>query len=242
MFTRLLEDVYTICNRDPAARSALEVLIFYPGFHALILHRVAHKFWYAKLYWIARFIAHFSRFLTGIEIHPGANIGRRVFIDHGIGVVIGETAIIGDDCTIYQGVTLGGTSLKRGVKRHPTLESGVIVGAGAKILGDLTIGTGAKIGANSVVIKSIRAGNTVAGNPANIILSNITLDQKQSLPKSESTTYSKISNDSDRVMSLPINDIIKHHEKEIDRLDKIVETIGHIDTNIEILLNDFKKT
>jgi Serine acetyltransferase len=129
MFTRLREDIATIRERDPAARSAWEVLTCYPGLHALVLHRLAHACWQAKRRWLARFISQMARFMTGIEIHPGATLGRRVFIDHGMGVVIGETAQIGDDCTIYQGVTLGGTSLTRGAKRHPTLERGVIVGA-----------------------------------------------------------------------------------------------------------------
>ncbi len=142
MFTRLREDIATIRERDPAARSAWEVLTCYPGFHALVLHRLAHACWRARRRWLARFVSQMARFMTGIEIHPGATVGRRVFIDHGMGVVIGETAQIGDDCTIYQGVTLGGTSLTRGAKRHPTLERGVIVGAGAKVLGGFTVGDG----------------------------------------------------------------------------------------------------
>jgi serine O-acetyltransferase len=170
MFTRLREDIATIRERDPAARSAWEVLTCYPGLHALILHRVAHAFWRAKRRWLARFVSQLARFLTGIEIHPGATVGRRVFIDHGMGVVVGETAEIGDDCTIYQGVTLGGTSLTRGAKRHPTLERGVIVGAGAKVLGGFTIGAEAKIGSNAVVVKPVPAGGTAVGNPARVIV------------------------------------------------------------------------
>ncbi|HXZ10165.1 MAG TPA: serine O-acetyltransferase, partial [Paraburkholderia sp.] len=168
MFTRLREDIATIRERDPAARSAWEVLTCYPGLHALVLHRFAHACWRAKRRWLARFISQMARFLTGIEIHPGATVGRRVFIDHGMGVVVGETAEIGDDCTIYQGVTLGGTSLTRGAKRHPTLERGVIVGAGAKVLGGFTIGAEAKIGSNAVVVKPVPAGGTAVGNPARI--------------------------------------------------------------------------
>lgn len=170
MFTRLREDIATIRERDPAARSAWEVLTCYPGLHALVFHRLAHACWQARRRWLARFVSQIARFMTGIEIHPGATVGRRVFIDHGMGVVIGETAQIGDDCTIYQGVTLGGTSLTRGAKRHPTLERGVIVGAGAKVLGGFTIGADAKIGSNAVVTKPVPAGGTAVGNPARVIV------------------------------------------------------------------------
>lgn len=169
MFAHLREDIHSVLERDPAARSKLEVLICYPGLHALILHRLAHRFWLREFHLLARFISYFSRWLTGIEIHPGAQFGRRVFIDHGIGVVVGETAEIGDDCTIYQGVTLGGTSLYRGVKRHPTLEAGVVVGAGAKVLGGFTVGAGAKIGSNAVVVKPVPPGATAVGNPAHVL-------------------------------------------------------------------------
>ena len=169
MFSRLREDLASVRERDPAARSTLEVLTCYPGIHALIFHRIAHGAWTREWHWLGRFISHISRFLTGIEIHPGAVIGRRVFIDHGMGVVIGETAEIGDDCTIYQAVTLGGTSLYRGTKRHPTLGRGVVVGAGAKVLGGFTVGDGAKIGSNAVVVKPVPAGATAVGNPARVI-------------------------------------------------------------------------
>ncbi|WP_142804476.1 serine O-acetyltransferase [Tepidiphilus sp. J10] len=166
---RLREDIDSILQRDPAARSRWEVLTCYPGLHALWLHRLAHFLWTRRWYWLARFLSHLARWLTGIEIHPGATIGRRVFIDHGMGVVIGETAEVGDDCTIYQGVTLGGTSLYRGVKRHPTLESGVVVGAGAKVLGGFTVGAGAKIGSNAVVVKPVPPGATAVGTLARIL-------------------------------------------------------------------------
>ena len=168
MFSHLREDIATVVERDPAARSAWEVLTCYPGVHALLLHRLAHRCWRHGLHWPARFISQAGRWLTGIEIHPGATIGRRVFIDHGMGVVIGETTEIGDDCTLYQGVTLGGTSLHKG-KRHPTLGRGVIVGAGAKVLGPFTVGDGAKIGSNAVVVKAVPAGTTALGNPARIV-------------------------------------------------------------------------
>jgi serine O-acetyltransferase len=168
MFSRIREDIQCVFERDPAARSVWEVLTCYPGFHALQLHRIAHAFWRWGLRWLARFSSHVTRFLTGIEIHPGATIGRRVFIDHGMGVVIGETAEIGDDCTLYHGVTLGGVSWDKG-KRHPTLGRGVVVGAGAKILGPFVVGDGAKIGSNSVVVKPVPAGATVVGIPARIV-------------------------------------------------------------------------
>lgn len=170
MFSRLREDIQAIKQRDPAARSVWEVLTCYPGLHAIFMHRIAHFFWRNRFYWLGRITSHFSRFFTGIEIHPGAQIGRRVFIDHGMGVVVGETAEVGDDCTIYQGVTLGGTSLSKDAKRHPTLERGVIVGAGAKVLGGFTVGAQAKIGSNSVVVKAVPAGATALGNPAHIIV------------------------------------------------------------------------
>lgn len=169
MFARLREDIASVLERDPAARSRWEVITCYPGIHAQIFHRIAHRLWGIRLFWAARFLSHIARVLTGIEIHPGASLGRRVFIDHGFGVVIGETAVVGDDCTIYQGVTLGGTSLYRGTKRHPTLEAGVVVGAGAKVLGGFTVGAGARIGSNAVVVKPVPAGATAVGNPARVI-------------------------------------------------------------------------
>ena len=168
MFKRIREDIQCVFDRDPAARNVWEVVTCYPGFHALQMHRVSHGLWRIGLRWVARFTSHIARFLTGIEIHPGATIGRRVFIDHGMGVVIGETAEIGDDCTLYHGVTLGGVSWNKG-KRHPTLGKGVVVGAGAKILGPFTVGDGAKVGSNSVVVKAVPAGATVVGIPARLV-------------------------------------------------------------------------
>lgn len=178
MFSQLREDIASIRERDPAARNTWEVLTCYPGLHAVVMHRWAHACWQADLKWLARFISHVTRGLTGIEIHPGAMIGRRVFIDHGFGVVIGQTAIIGDDCTIYQGVTLGGTSLVKGAKRHPTLGRGVIIGAGAKVLGGFTVGDGAKVGSNAVVVKEVPAGATVVGNPARVLERNPVQDAR----------------------------------------------------------------
>ena len=169
MFSRLKEDIASIMERDPAARSAWEVLTCYPGLHAIVMHRWANACWKNGFKCLGRFISHIARGLTGIEIHPGATIGRRVFIDHGFGVVIGETAEVGDDCTIYQGVTLGGTSLSKGAKRHPTLGRGAIIGAGAKVLGSFTVGEGAKVGSNAVVVKEVPPGATAVGNPARVL-------------------------------------------------------------------------
>ena len=169
MFARLRSDIQCILDRDPAARSIWEVLTCYPGLHAVVLHRSAHWLWTHGFKWLGRFVSHLSRGLTGIEIHPGAVLGQRVFFDHAMGVVVGETAEIGDGCTIYQGVTLGGTSLYKGVKRHPTLGKDVVVSAGAKVLGGFVVGDGAKIGSNAVVIKPVPAGATAVGIPARII-------------------------------------------------------------------------
>jgi serine O-acetyltransferase len=168
MLARLREDIASVFDRDPAARTTWEVLTCYPGLHAVWGHRISHWLWQHGLPWLARFNAHVARWLTGIEIHPGATIGRRLFIDHGLGVVIGETAQIGDDVTLYQGVTLGGTSWSKG-KRHPTLGNNVVVGAGAKVLGPFTIGDGARIGSNAVVVKEVPAGATAVGIPARIV-------------------------------------------------------------------------
>ncbi|OOZ36179.1 serine O-acetyltransferase [Solemya velesiana gill symbiont] len=168
MFSRLREDISCVFDRDPAARNAFEVLTAYPGLHAVLVHRLSHRLWTIGLRWLARMLSHIMRWLTGIEIHPGAQIGRRFFIDHGMGVVIGETAVIGDDCTLYHGVTLGGTSWKKG-KRHPNLGRDVVVGAGAKVLGPIEIADGARIGSNAVVVKSVPADTTVVGVPGRLI-------------------------------------------------------------------------
>jgi len=168
MFNRLRENIASIFERDPAARTTWEVLTCYPGLHALYIHKLGHWFWACGLRWLGRATSHLGRLLTGIEIHPGASIGRRVFIDHGMGVVIGETAEVGDDVTLYHGVTLGGTSWNKG-KRHPTLGKGVVIGAGAKVLGPIHVGDGAKIGSNAVVVKDVPAGATVVGGPGRIL-------------------------------------------------------------------------
>jgi len=168
MFKYLKEDLQCVFERDPAARNAFEIITTYPGYHALVMHRLSHGCWNIGLHWIARIISFFSRWFTGIEIHPAAKIGRRFFIDHGMGVVIGETAEIGDDCTLYHGVTLGGTSWQKG-KRHPTLENDVVVGAGAKVLGPLTVSAHARVGSNAVVVKDVPEGATVVGIPGHLV-------------------------------------------------------------------------
>lgn len=168
MFKRIKEDLQAVFDRDPAARTGFEVITTYPGFHAVILHRLSHWLWQKRLKWLARFVSTVTRWLTGVEIHPGAQIGRRFFIDHGMGVVIGETANIGDDCTLYHGVTLGGTTWEKG-KRHPTLDDSVVVGAGAKILGPIVVGRDARVGSNAVVTKDVPPNSTVIGIPGHVV-------------------------------------------------------------------------
>lgn len=168
LFIRIKEDINCVFDRDPAAQTVFEVITTYPGFHAIIIHRISHWCWQVGFRWLGRFISHIGRWLTGVEIHPGATIGRRFFIDHGMGVVIGETAVIDDDCTVYHGVTLGGTTWQKG-KRHPTLHKGVVIGAGAKVLGPIDIGENARVGSNSVVLKPVPDGATVVGIPGHII-------------------------------------------------------------------------
>jgi serine O-acetyltransferase len=169
MFGRLREDIRVVFDRDPAAKTVLEVLVCYPGLHAVWAHRVAHVFYERRLFFLARLISHLARFLTGIEIHPGARLGRRVFIDHGLGIVIGETAVVGDDVLIYQGVTLGGTGKEKG-KRHPTIEPGCVIGVGAKVLGAITVGRGSRVGAGAVVVRDVPPGCTVVGVPGRIVV------------------------------------------------------------------------
>jgi serine O-acetyltransferase len=169
VFKTIREDINSVFNRDPAARSVLEIIFCYPGLHAVWFHRIAHWFWTHKLYFLGRFTSHLARFFTGIEIHPGARIGRKFFIDHGMGVVIGETAEIGDNVTLYHGVTLGGVTWDK-VKRHPTLDDNVVIGSGAKILGPFTVGKGAKVGSNSVVVKEVPPGATVVGIPGKMVM------------------------------------------------------------------------
>jgi serine O-acetyltransferase len=198
------EDLSVVFQRDPAARNYFEILTTYPGVHALILHRLAHFLWSIKLKLIARIFSHLARILTGIEIHPGAQIGRRFFIDHGMGVVIGETAIIGDDCTLYHGVTLGGTTWKKG-KRHPTLKDNVVIGAGAKVLGPITLGNNSKVGSNAVVVSDIPNDSTAVGIPAKIIESGEKLKKF--------SAYAVEKNSQDPVLQ-SIDEILKTLEKQ----------------------------
>src|SRR5687768_7388882 len=206
MFKRLRADIACILDRDPAARSTWEVLTCYPGLHAIYIHKLAHWFWVNGLRWLGRFTSHLGRWLTGIEIHPGAKLGSCVFIDHGMGVVIGETAEVGDGCTIYQGVTLGGTSLEPGAKRHPTLGAGVIVSAGAKVLGGFTVGEGARIGANSVVLKEVPAGATVVGIPGRIV--------ERKAEKSERFAAYAVVQEQDDPYAKAIQQLVEHSRSE----------------------------
>ena len=228
MFTRLREDIDCILQRDPAARSRCEALTCYPGLHALTLHRLAHACWNAGLRWLGRFISHLSRWLTGIEIHPGATIGRNVFIDHGMGIVIGETAEIGDGTTIYQGVTLGGTSLTRGAKRHPTLGRNVIVGAGAKVLGGFTVGDNARIGSNAVVIKEVPPGATAVGNPARILHRELDAQREHTANQMGFSAYGLVQ-DGDDPLAKALHGLIDNaaaQQREIERLVAALERNG----------------
>ncbi len=214
MFAHLKEDIAVVFERDPAARNTWEVITCYPGFHARLVHRFAHALWTARFKWLARFVSHLGRWLTGIEIHPGAQIGRRFFIDHGMGVVIGETAEIGDDCTLYHGVTLGGTSWAKG-KRHPTLADQVVVGAGAKILGPVTVGQGARVGSNAVVVKDVPPGATAVGIPARII------PQSDDQAHARFSAYALSGQDKDPVVKV-IHELIDHGVAADKRLDELI--------------------
>jgi serine O-acetyltransferase len=219
MFSTLREDIKSIIERDPAARNAWEVLTCYPGFQAIMMHRWAHACWVNNLKWFARFISYLARMITGIEIHPGATIGRRVFIDHGFGVVIGETAEVGDDCTIYQGVTLGGTSLSKGTKRHPTLERGAIIGAGAKVLGAFTVGEYAKVGSNAVVVKPVPAGATAVGNPAHIVQKDVS--------SRSATLFSAygVSPNGEDPLSKALQHLINHVARQDEQIERMTATL-----------------
>ncbi len=226
MLSRLREDVAVVFDRDPAARSTWEVVTCYPGFHALAWHRiVVHRLWRANFRWLARWLAHWGRFLTGIEIHPGATIGRRVFIDHGMGVVIGETAEIGDDSTLYHGVTLGGTSWNKG-KRHPTLGQGVVIGAGAKILGPIHVGDGAKIGSNAVVVRNVPAHATAVGIPARIVTADDT-DRRQVQAEKIGFSAYAISSDMDDPVVQAIHKLLDHAAATEERFNRLVTLLQH---------------
>jgi len=226
MFSRLRSDIQCILDRDPAARTQWEVLTCYPGLHALMLHRLAHACWGHGFKWMGRFISHLARFLTGIEIHPGAQIGNCVFFDHAMGVVVGETAEIGDGCTIYQGVTLGGTSLYKGVKRHPTLGRNVVVGAGAQVLGGFTVGDGAKVGSNAVVTKPVPAGATAVGNPARIIQADLDVKREEAASKMGFSAYGVTQNDDPLSQAMRgLIDNAGSQEHQIALLWKAIETL-----------------
>jgi len=224
MFGRLREDIRSVFDRDPAARSTWEVLTCYPGVHALFMHRFAHWLWGHRLRWLARFVAHLSRFFTGIEIHPGATIGRRFFIDHGMGVVIGETAVIGDDVTLYHGVTLGGTSWNKG-KRHPTLDDGVVIGAGAKVLGPIVIGQGAKVGSNAVVTKAVPAGATAVGNPARVLDRSSEARQREVQAEKMGFSAYAVGGDQDDPIAKAIHGLLDHAAETDRRLASLLQEL-----------------
>lgn len=230
MFKSLFDQVDSIIVRDPAARNRLEVITCYPGLHAVWIHRASHGLWNLGLKWVARLLSMLARFITGIEIHPGAKIGRRVFLDHGLGIVIGETTEIGDDCTIYQGVTLGGTSLYKGVKRHPTLGKGVVISAGAKVLGGFTVGDGARVGSNAVVLKEIPAGATAVGIPARILHPDL---PQASTPDSKAKEYFSaygVTPNVDDPVSMALKGLIDatlEQEAKIAALEKVIAKLSN---------------
>jgi serine O-acetyltransferase len=227
MFDRLREEIACIRERDPAARSSWEVLTCYPGLHAVMLHRLASWWWRHGFHTMGRWVSHVARFLTGIEIHPGATIGRRVFIDHGMGVVVGETAEIGDDCTIYQGVTLGGTSLARGAKRHPTLGRGVIVGANSQILGGFVVGDNARVGSSAVVLKPVPPGATAVGNPARIILAEDAVSREESAARMGFSAYGVTQGDDPVSQAMKgLIDNAAGHEHQIALLWQAIEKLS----------------
>ncbi len=234
MFARIREDIRSVFDRDPAARSAWEVLTCYPGLHAIWMHRVAHRFWGWRLYWLGRWTAHLSRWLTGIEIHPGAVIGRRFFIDHGFGVVIGETTQIGNDVTLYQGVTLGGTSWDAG-KRHPTIEDGVVVGAGAKVLGPFTVGANARIGSNAVVTRAVAAGETVIGVPARSTGRAVQPSEKSAAMAARMgfDAYG-MSKDMPDPVAATINAMLEHIHAQDECIGRLREAVRHLGHHEEI--------
>jgi serine O-acetyltransferase len=231
MFSRLRQDIDCVFERDPAARSAWEVLTCYPGVHALILHRFAHWLWGHRLRWLARFCSHLTRWFTGIEIHPGATVGRCVFIDHGMGVVIGETAVIGDGSTLYHGVTLGGTSWNKG-KRHPTLGKGVVVGAGAKVLGPITVGDGARVGSNAVVVRDVPPGATAVGIPARIIASEQEMARHEKAENLGFSAYAVTKSEDDPV-SLAIHGLLDHAVETDRRIAALLKTMERAGVSLE---------
>ncbi|WP_018231431.1 serine O-acetyltransferase [Thioalkalivibrio thiocyanodenitrificans] len=233
MFDRIREDIRCVFDRDPAARNAFEVLTTYPGVHAVLMHRFSHRLWRWRLCWLARIFSNLGRWLTGIEIHPGARIGRRFFIDHGMGVVIGETAEIGEDCTLYHGVTLGGTSWKQG-KRHPTLGNRVVVGAGAKILGPLHVGDDARVGSNAVVLKDVPAGATVVGIPGRVI-SKRTVDEARREAMAERIGFDAygLSKEMPDPVANAINRILDHLHTLDRRVDQNCHALKELGADVD---------
>jgi serine O-acetyltransferase len=225
VFRAVREQIDTIFREDPAAKSVLEIFLCYPGFHAILAHRLAHRLYRLGIPLVPRVMSQVSRFFTGIEIHPGATIGRRVFIDHGMGVVIGETAEVGDDTTLYHGVTLGGTSWNKG-KRHPTLGRGVVIGAGAKILGPIQVGDGAKIGSNAVVVRSVPAGSTAVGIPARVVTSDERDRHEAQATKMGFSAYA-ISSDMDDPMVQAIHKLLDHAAATEERFNRLVALLQH---------------
>jgi serine O-acetyltransferase len=249
MFAGIKEDIKSVFERDPAARSSIEVLTSYPGLHAIWWHRVSHKLWRANWKWLARFLSTLARWFTGVEIHPGAKIGRRFFIDHGMGVVIGETAEIGDDVTLYHGVTLGGTSWNPG-KRHPTLANGVVIGAGAKVLGPLQVGENARIGSNAVVVKDVPAGATVIGIPGRIVAKadvTVSAERKQLAKKFGFDAYAVAADNPDPVANA-IGRMLDHIQLLDTKVSELCHSVNQLGGNVcdqvptvEIEEEDFKQ-
>lgn len=233
MFSGIKEDIRSVFERDPAARSAFEVLTTYPGLHAIWLHRLSHRLWRAEWRWLARWLSTIGRWLTGVEIHPGAKIGRRFFIDHGMGVVIGETAEIGDDCTLYHGVTLGGTSWNPG-KRHPTLGKGVVIGAGAKVLGPLNVGENARIGSNAVVVKDVPAGATVVGIPGRVVAKADAgvSEQRQNLAKKFGFDAYAVSADNPDPVANAIGSLLDHIHLLDNKVSELCHSVNSLGGNV----------
>ncbi len=232
-YSQLKEDVYCIFDRDPAARNVFDALTCYPGLHAVMFHRLTHKLWNINLKWMARFLSSLVRWLTGIEIHPGAKIGRRFFIDHGLGVVIGETSEIGDDVTLYQGVTLGGISSSTG-KRHPTLGNGVVGGAGAKILGPFTVGDLARVGSNAVVLKEVPRDSTVIGIPGRIVRrTNNPRDQRQKTAQKLGFDAYGLSSDMPDPVSKAINTMLDHIHQMDQRMDSLCSSLSKMGQHVD---------
>ena len=230
MFERIKEDIQCVFERDPAARTAFEVLTTYPGLHAVLLHRVSHRLWHMKLKWLARVFSNIARLFTGIEIHPGATIGRRFFIDHGMGVVIGETTEIGDDCTLYHGVTLGGTTWDKG-KRHPTLGRDVVIGAGAKVLGPIMIHDGVRIGSNAVVLKDVPEGTTVVGVPGRVVTIKTPAEpdsRRQAIAKKMGFDAYGATRDMPDPVATAINGILDHMHVMDERLEQMCRNLKNL--------------